>query len=155
MPAAVDELIAGVGAALGIPDLALDGNGCFALVVDGQRMLTVALDGADNRLLLSCGAGRLPAGCSTEVLRSLLRANFLWRGSAGATLALAPDGETLTLVRAIPVGGTQARELVSALDALLDAAERWAKAVASGASAASGPLSGPLGGSLFRGAMRV
>jgi hypothetical protein len=145
----VDALICAIGDGLGIPDLALDGNGCFALVVDGRRMLSVALDGSEKRLVASCAVARLPSGCSADTLRNLLRANFLWRGSAGATLALAPDGESLTLLRAIPLDGTQAREVLSALDALLDAAERWAKAVESGAVTASGPA----GGGLFSGGL--
>jgi len=146
----VDALVGAIGDGLGIPDLALDGNGCFALVVDGRRMLSVALDGSEKRLVASCAVGRLPAGCSADMLRNLLRANFLWRGSAGATLALAPDGESLTLLRAIPLDGTQAREVLSVLDALLDAAERWAKAVQGGAAVTT---SGPAGGGLFSGGL--
>ena len=67
-----------------------DAGGAVAMEIDG---VDVVLQDAGELLLMRAEVGELPGGGEGEILAAAMRANFLYQGTGGATLAVNPaDG---------------------------------------------------------------
>ncbi|MET1115323.1 MAG: type III secretion system chaperone [Comamonas sp.] len=103
------------------------------LQLDGRRvdfsLERDAHDGADDRIVLRCDVLRLPAPASEEVCRRLLRANNLWVGTHGATLALRGDDVVMLGVSA-RIASIDGAGFSRLLNGLHREAGRWAQRLA-------------------------
>jgi hypothetical protein len=119
-----DTLVARLGEALGIADLALDGGGTCSLVIDnGTFIVSLGHNAAAGAFdLMTCLDQVEPKQANWS---RLLQANFGWRGSGAATFALDPTGGAIVLQRRI--GDAEAADdgLKAALEGLVTAAEAW------------------------------
>jgi Tir chaperone protein (CesT) family len=95
--------------------LQLDEEGVCRLVFD-DTSLYVVLDIASSDLVLWAPAGVLPPEGQVEILRKLMQANLFWGSTHGATLSLAPDGETVILACRVPLHGLKSNELGFAVE---------------------------------------
>jgi hypothetical protein len=122
-----EQLIADLGARMGIRGLSLGAAGTCQLVFDQRWVVTVAWEGARQRISLNCPLctpqqlERLPA----RALRAMLEGNFMGRGSAGAVLSVAPDRRAY-LQLPVPLKEAVEGGLHNALELLLNQAETWA-----------------------------
>jgi hypothetical protein len=121
--AEADRLIAELGDALGMPDLALDANGVCSLVIDGALVPTFGHNPRAGSLdMMICLDGVIP---DAALMRDLLEANFGWLDGFG--YALSPASGALVLQRRCTPHDCRGG-LRPLLEALLGAAERMAKA---------------------------
>jgi hypothetical protein len=120
---AAAELIRALGAAVGIPDLALDAAGACALRIDAIPMRIEHEPEAD-RLLLVATLGAPPAGEKEALYARLLEANLAWKDTAGATIALDPRGARILLLRPVPLGLPPAA-FPDLVERFVDVAEAW------------------------------
>ena len=87
------KLIEDLSAKLGVE--IEDAGGAFALEIDGE---TVVLQQADNDLVLvRADLGEIPPDRRETFAAAALEANFLYRGTGGATLAVNPNDGHLHL----------------------------------------------------------
>lgn len=110
--------------------LQMDDEGVCRLVFDSGANIYVVLDADASDLVVWAPAGMLPPEGQTEILRALMQANLFWGGTHGATLSLAPDGETVILARRVPLHGLESTELGWAIEQTLDDATTYNKGLA-------------------------
>lgn len=123
-----NELIAAFAAKYGIKGL--DGvDGAAELDVDGVRV--ELLDDPQARSLFACAEiGHPPPDANGAFGAMMLQANFLLRGTEGATLCQNPETHAYALVRPFPLALTDVESLAAGLESLVNQTENWRKALA-------------------------
>ena len=122
------ELIAGFAAKYGIQGL--DGaDGVAELYVEGFRV--ELLDDPQTQSIFACAEIGLPPPDANGVFgEMMLKANFLLRATAGATLCQNPETGAYALVRPFPLALTDVESLCAGLESLVNQAENWRTALA-------------------------
>ncbi|CAK0770744.1 putative Type III secretion system chaperone [Gammaproteobacteria bacterium] len=116
-----NQVVQQLGKILGM-DIALDASGTGVFVVDGKTLLSLGFDALMERLVLMSVLDDVDAG-DTE-MRAMLRANFLWRGTGGATFAMPAEGDAVALLYPLPADVT-AIQLQDILTDFLEMIESW------------------------------
>jgi len=121
------NLIAGFAAKHGIKDL--DGtDGVTELDVDGVRV--ELLDDSHAHNLLACAEiGHPPPDAHGAFGAMMLQANFMLRGTEGATLCQNPETGAYAIVRSFPLALTDVASLTAGLESLVNQTENWRKAL--------------------------
>ena len=122
------DLIAGFAAKFGIEGL--DGaDGVAELDVEGIRV--ELLDDPQSRSIFACAEIGLPPPDANGAFGAMmLQANFLLRGTAGATLCQNPETGTYALVRPFPQTLTDVESFAAGLESLANQTENWRKVLA-------------------------
>ena len=122
------ELIAGFAAKFGIEGL--DGaDGVAELDVEGIRV--ELLDDPQSRSIFACAEiGHPPPDANGAFGAMMLQANFLLRGTEGATLCQNPETNAYALVRPFPQALTDIESFAAGLESLVNQVENWRKALA-------------------------
>ena len=126
-----------------------DSGGAVAMEIDGTN---VVLQDAGELLLIRAEVGEIPEGGKAEILASAMKANFLYQGTGGATLAVNPADGMLHVHKYNWMERLDAETVLEALDKLADTANAWRKIIADyipGADAADADLPVRLGDSGF------
>ena len=122
------ELLAAFAAKYGVEGL--DGaDGAAELDVDGVRV--ALLDDPQAHSLFACAEiGHPPPDANGAFGAMMLQANFLLRGTEGATLCQNPETGAYSIVRQFPLALTDAAALGDGLESLVNQAENWRKTLA-------------------------
>ena len=142
-----EDLIGALGKRLEI-DIE-DAGGAVAMEIDG---VDVVLQDAGELLLMRAEVGELPEGGEAEILAAAMKANFLYQGTGGATLAVNPADGMLHVHKYNWMERMDAETVLDAIDKLADTASAWRKILAdytSGAVAADADHPPSLGESGF------
>ena len=117
------ELMAGFAAKYDIEGL--DGvDGVAELEVDGVRV--ELLDEPLARSVVACAEiGRPPPDANGAFGAMMLQANFLLRGTEGATLCQNPETHAYAIVRTFPLELTDVASLAAGLESLVNQTENW------------------------------
>ena len=122
------ELLAAFAAKYGIDGLG-DADGAAELDVDGVRV--ELLDDPQSRCALACAEIGLPPPDADGMFGGLmLQANFLLRGTEGATLCQNPETGAYALVRPFPLALADVESLGAGLESLVNQTEHWRRALA-------------------------
>ena len=122
------DLIAGFAAKFGIEGLD-SADGVAELDVEGIRV--ELLDDPQAQCLFACSEiGHPPPDANGAFGAMMLQANFLLRGTEGATLCQNPETHAYALVRPFPVALTDVESLAAGLKSLVNQTENWRKALA-------------------------
>ena len=127
----VDGLVADLGRALGLDELALDDEGRLRIELDGTEVL-MAFDAEDDALWLASDIGRVPASLRDDMLPRLLAAN-LAAPARGPTFAIDTDTGAVVVMSELLEARLDCGDLEAALLGHVGEAERWSAAVAGGA----------------------
>ena len=122
------ELIAAFTAKHGIKGL--DGaDGTAELDVEGIRV--ELLNDPQARNIIACAEiGHPPPDANGAFGAMMLQANFLLRGTEGATLCQNPETHAYALVRPFPLMFTDVGALAAGIESLVNQTENWRKALA-------------------------
>ena len=122
------ELLAAFAAKYNIEGL--DGaEGVAELEVDGIRV--ELLEDPQARSLVACAEIGLPPPDANGAFGAMmLKANFLLRATAGATLCQNPETGAYALVRPFPLAHTDCESLAAGLESLVNQSENWRTALA-------------------------
>ena len=122
------ELLAAFAAKYGVEGL--DGvDGVAELEVDGIRV--ELLEDPQTRSLVACAEIGLPPPDANGAFGAMmLKANFLLRATAGATLCQNPETGAYALVRPFPLALADGESLAAGLESLVNQTENWRKALA-------------------------
>ena len=122
------ELIAGFAAKYGIVGLDC-ADGVAELDVEGIRV--ELLDAPQTRSIFACAEiGHPPPDANGALGAMMLQANFLLRGTEGATLCQNPESGTYAIVRPFPLALTDVASFAAGLESLVNQTENWRKALA-------------------------
>ena len=121
------ELLAAFAAEYGVEGL--DGaDGVAELDVEGTRV--ELLDDKQARSIVACAEiGHPPPDADGAFGAMMLQANFLLRGTEGATLCQNPETHAYALVRPFPLALTDVGSLAAGLESLVNQTENWRKAL--------------------------
>ena len=119
--------LAEFGQHAGMSDLAFDENGACLLVFDPRVAVYLVADPAAADLVLWSPIGELPEAFAAKVMRRLLYANLFWRETAGATIGLNPENDSVILSRRVPAAGLDAAGLAAAVEVMVETAEHLAE----------------------------
>jgi hypothetical protein len=122
------ELIAAFAAKHGIGGL--DGaSGAVALDCDG--VVVELLEDPHSHSIIVCAEIGHPPPDSNGVFGSMmLQANFLLRGTDGATLCQNPESGAYALVRPFPLALTDGASLAAGVESLVNQTENWRRVIA-------------------------
>lgn len=122
------ELIEAFAAKHGIGGLeVLDGT--TALDIDKMRIAFLNDENAHSLILLG-EIGSPPPEANERFGVLLMRANYLFRGSDGATFAQDPETNAYVLMRSLPLALLDATILADAVQGFVNTLERWRRALA-------------------------
>ncbi|TPQ48744.1 hypothetical protein C2U72_22150 [Prosthecomicrobium hirschii] len=122
-------LIAELGGRMGLPSLALDGDLSCALRFDRRSVVNIQYRPDRDMLWFFADLGVPAAG--PAAYEDLLRGNFFWRSTLGATLSLSGDQPPHAII-ALPVAwrGLDGARLATQLESFVNTAEDWAEVIA-------------------------
>lgn len=122
------ELIRGLGDRLNVEMVADEENIC-ALEADGMALSIHGLDEVGAVALVG-DVGEPPPERLERLYRTMLEANHLFSGTAGATLSLDRETKHFTLCRTLPQDTLDVEGLASALERFLNVLASWRSLVA-------------------------
>ena len=122
------ELLAAFAAKYGVEGL--DGaDGVAELEVDGIRVELI--EDPESRSLVACAEIGLPPPDANGAFGAMmLKANFLLRATAGATLCQNPETCAYALARPVPLALVDVESLAAGLESLVNQTENWRTALA-------------------------
>lgn len=136
---ALAALVAELGGQIGLPSLALDASGACALAFDGKPQVNFQYRPERDALWLFADLGAPAAGA--DIYEVLLRGNYFWRSTLGATLSLSGD-EPAHVILTLPVAwrGMDGRRLTTVLETFVNTMEDWGEVIAQNEDAATQPV---------------
>ena len=127
MHEACAQLVAALGRRLGIAGLGFDEKaGTCALAFDGRVTVHLAVDERSGGLVMFAVLGELAPTQRPELGSTLLRGNYMWRVTEGATLSLDPEQDAVLLALALPVAGLDDERIEARLAGFVNVAFAWA-----------------------------
>ena len=134
-----DLLIERFGKVTGLGKLALDEAGTCTFLVDEMKVSLMHI-AEGGHLLCFAEVGALSAEVGSAFLLAALKANFLFRGTGGATLAVSPDASTLFLNQSLLLASLTYDDFVQVLSDFTDTLAEWKKLLADYSPATSGTV---------------
>lgn len=125
----IDQLLERFGNDTGLGWLALDDADTCTFLVDDMKISIMSIT-EGGRLLLFADVGEIPEDGRAALSLAALRANYLFRGTAGATLAVCPDSPTLMLNQSMRLDTLSYEQFVQALDDFTSTLEEWKRMLA-------------------------
>ena len=123
------EIINGFAQKFGIEGLAPNDEGSVKLEIDG--MAVELLHDADAGNVLICAEiGEPPPEGEIHFAEMLLRANFLFQGTGGATFAQNPESKAYALIRPFALASLDVEDFCTHVGEFADGLERWRQILA-------------------------
>jgi len=136
---APEQLLSQLGAAMNLPQLAFDGNGCARLLVDGQVAVNFELDPANEAIQVYSTLGPLPTQGGEAVYLSLLEGNLFGAQTLGATLAVDSLYHEVVLCRTVPTADMDPAGFATLVERFVAAAEDWTQKLQAAPAGAGAP----------------
>ena len=121
-----DELLKPLAAACGIERLEPDESHMVHLGADGTA-LTIVGDPETRMVVLFSEIADLPLEDRERFYEQALKANWLFQGGGGASLAINPESDLLSLNRAVPMAVLDGDSFVELVRGFLAVLYRWRK----------------------------
>ena len=121
------ELLAAFAAKYGIKELE-GADGVAELYVEGVHV-ELLNDSQTHSLLAYAEIGHPPPDADDKFGAMMLEANFLLRGTEGATLCRNPETHAYALLRSFPLSSMDVETLAAGLESLASHTESWRKAL--------------------------
>lgn len=117
---------------VGLPELEPDEEGAYCLLFDDYVITIRCLDppGRAPRILMHAHVGFLPSARREERCLELLRANLMFHGTDGATLAADADSALISLQRAAPLRQLDLASFVRMLESFVACTVHWTEVCA-------------------------
>jgi hypothetical protein len=138
----IQQVMADFGKTVGLDDLGLDEQDYCCLVIEQDLVINIEFDEAGERLMLYSKVGR-PGPDREAELTKILQANYLGRGTGGATLGLQPESGAVVLSREVPTAGIDVPSFSASLENFVNVAEAWTRRLADAVSLAQPSAGSP------------
>lgn len=119
------DLLKAFGATVGIVNLAPDESGYACLSVDDTFLIHLVYDEASANLRMFSELCDVPSASERSVMRALLDANVMWRGSNGATFGLDSEKKVVTFAYQEAIAQFSPARFEQVLEAFIVTGERW------------------------------
>lgn len=118
------ELIGDFAKRVGLEGLVPDGEGCVYVQFDDRAVCFREVPDAAS-VAIYAPVGVLPPQANAQLLTLLMRANYLGRGTGGATLSQAEDGNTILLHQVIPLAALDGESFANAVEGFVNVLGEW------------------------------
>lgn len=118
------EILTALAAACGLERLEPDESNMVHLGAQGAALTIIGEDTTRTVVLMS-EIGDLPAGGRERFFAEALKANWLFQGGGGATLAINPETDALAINQALPLDMLDGERFVGAVRRFLAVLVRW------------------------------
>jgi hypothetical protein len=119
------EFLSALRSATGLGSLVFNEDSVCCLTVPGRLEVQIEWAAGSGQLLFLAPVGSLDGDSGGELARTLLSANFLFRGTRGETLSLEEETGRVFLCLQTDTTGTTVSQAMERFTAFLDTAERW------------------------------
>lgn len=126
----VETLMRELGAAIGLPTLRLDEQGCARLRIDNRLDVNFEFDSSIETLQLYSVLGPLPPEDREALYETLLKGNLFCADTLGATLAIDTQRHEILLCRSLRVRDTDATQFLPVVENFVTATEHWMERLA-------------------------
>lgn len=120
----VHQAVSALGEAIGMDEVAFDGNGNLTLIFDGTMAVNFH-EVDEGSFELWADLPDLGGAGDARLLASVLAANHLGEGTGAARLALRPDRSGFVLCQRVAVAGADATALADTVAAFVRLAAFW------------------------------
>jgi hypothetical protein len=127
-----EQLLNDIARTLGLPELALNDEGCARLLFDGKVAVNFENDALAEKLHLYADLGELPLRGREALYRALLEANLFGAQTAGATLSLDGPGDMVVLCRTLVAEELSLAAFTEVVEGFVATAEAWQDKLAAG-----------------------
>lgn len=124
-----DNLLADLGAEIGIPELCADETNACNLLFD-EVAVSLELSEGGEALYISSLVGQVRRDDGAAQLAALLDANFLFSGAGGAAFGVDKASGNIVLARSERLSGLGKPLFLSVLEEFVNLAEAWQKRLA-------------------------
>lgn len=125
----MQDLLKEFGIKIGAPDLAPDEDGYTCISIDDTFVVHLIYESEPEALRLFAELCKAPSDRMGEVMKELLDANVLWRGSGGATLGLDSGKNVITMAYQEPIGTLSVARLEQIIETFIITGENWIKRI--------------------------
>ena len=125
----IHQLLERFGSDTGLGRLDLDEADTCTILVDDMKISIMSI-AEGGHLLLFADVGEIPTEGRAALSLAALRANYLFRGTAGATLAVRPDSTILMLNQSLSLDSLSYEQFVQTLDDFTSTLEEWKRLLA-------------------------
>jgi hypothetical protein len=119
------EFLSALRSATGLGSLVFNEDSVCCLTVPGRLEVQIEWAAKSGQLLFLAPVGNLEGDSGGELARTILSANFLFRGTRGETLSLEEETGRVFLCLQTDTTGTTVAKAMERFTAFLDTAERW------------------------------
>lgn len=118
-----NELMRGFAAKFGVADIDT-GNGAAALEIDGMTVGFIH-DAEADEIMVVAEIGFPPPDADGPFGSMMLKANYLYNGTDGATICQHPETGAYAVMRSFQLAQYDVETFAQAAEALVNTAERW------------------------------
>lgn len=123
----IHEIAEGLGKRLGI-EITVSAEGNFSLTVDDLPLAVQTVTGTHS-VILTAPVGAVPPEHLEGLYATLLKANYQFTATAGATLSLHPESGEVVLCRHIDLRAVDADEFLKDLGTFVNTLDPWRETV--------------------------
>lgn len=124
-----EELVADFGLRTGLGELEPDDERTVTLGA-GEFLVTLVGDSTSRKAFVFAEIGELPLERREEFYGEALRANWIFQGGGGASLAINPESGRLALNRMLELDGMDGDSFFAMMAGFLDVLKKWRDLVA-------------------------
>ena len=122
----LDQLLERFGKDTGLGQLTMDEADTCTFLVDDMKVSLMHIAEGEH-LLCYADVGELSEEACPALALAALKANYLFRGTAGATLAVRPESSTLFLNQSLLLENLSYDDFIQVLSGFVDTLANWKK----------------------------
>ncbi|MCY4155774.1 MAG: type III secretion system chaperone [Gammaproteobacteria bacterium] len=119
-----DNLLAELGAAIGIPELCANEDNICKLLFD-EVAVSLELCEDNESFYICCALGQAGPDANPAQLAALLDANYLFSGTGGATLGVDKTSGSIVMIRSERLSALRQPQFLAVLEEFVNLAEFW------------------------------
>lgn len=145
----IQTILADFGSSIGIPELCFDNNNCCCLGFDDVTVNIESLTRSDT-LFLYTNLGKIPQNASLSFYEMILEADFLFKGTKGATIGISKELNAVAMSCNIPMAEMSLTKFENRIEDFVNVAEYWSKKIRDDGSEPVQPGELPFGAGVIR-----
>src|SRR5262249_13022262 len=134
------SLLQGLGATIGIAELAPDGEGFCSMQIGERTIVNMQYDGERQEVILFARLGEVAEDLREAAYEMLLAGNLFWQQTNGGMLSVEPSTRPVYLAPKQAIRALAQPRFEAMLNEFVEAAERWQRELESLAATEEGPL---------------
>lgn len=121
------SILHNVGQRIHLEDLELDEDNFCSIGFDDDLIVTISYEERSNMLLIFGQLGKISPELEEDIYPKLLKANYFWQGTSGATLGVDDQTHEVILSYRLNVPNLTSDQLYQLLEEFVNLVDLWKK----------------------------